>query len=48
MLGDGHSDWLAQRLEELDTGDIPAITAAARALPLAGLKASERAAPIHI
>ena len=33
--------WLAARSEELDAGDIDAITAAARAWPLAGVKAAE-------
>jgi hypothetical protein len=33
--------WLAQRLEELDAGKIPAITAAARAFPLTGIKAED-------
>ncbi|HEY5356255.1 MAG TPA: ISKra4 family transposase [Streptosporangiaceae bacterium] len=41
MLGGQHNDWLAARLTELDNGDIPAITAAAREFPLAGLKARE-------
>ena len=42
MLGDHHEDWLAARLGELDNGDIDAITAAARAFPLAGVKAEDR------
>jgi hypothetical protein len=42
MLGDQHDGWLAARLSELDAGDIAAITAAARAFPLAGSKAAER------
>jgi hypothetical protein len=33
--------WLAQRLEELDAGKIQAITDAARAFPLAGIKAED-------
>jgi hypothetical protein len=33
--------WRAQRLTDLDTGDITAITTAARAYPLAGVKAAE-------
>ena len=41
MLGDTRQDWLAQRLGELDAGDIDAISAAARAFPLAGKKAGE-------
>jgi hypothetical protein len=39
MLGDQHQDWLAERSDELDAGDIDAITAAARAFPLTGGKA---------
>jgi hypothetical protein len=42
MLGDGHPAWLADRLAELDAGDIPAIACAARELPLVGVKADER------
>ena len=38
MLGDQRQDWLAARLADLDNGDIGAITAAARAYPLAGSK----------
>jgi hypothetical protein len=41
MLGSHHACWLAERLEDLDNGDIGAITAA-RAFPLAGIKATER------
>jgi len=41
MPGDDHKDWLAGRLSELDAGDIPAITAAARTFPLTGVKASD-------
>jgi hypothetical protein len=41
MTGDGHPAWLAARLAELDAGDIPAITAAARQYPMAGVKARE-------
>jgi hypothetical protein len=41
MLGDHKNHWLAQRLDELDNGDIPAICAAARAFPLAGKKAAD-------
>jgi len=41
MLGGHHSDWLAERLGELDAGDIPAITAAARTFPLTGIKARD-------
>jgi hypothetical protein len=39
MLGDHHKDWLAERLDELDAGDI---AAAARTFPLTGIKAEER------
>ncbi|MHB1431115.1 MAG: ISKra4 family transposase [Streptosporangiaceae bacterium] len=39
MLGSGHEDWLAERISELDAGDIAAISAAARVFPLAGTKA---------
>lgn len=41
MLGSHHDDWLAARLGNLDNGDTGAITAAARAFPLAGTKAEE-------
>jgi hypothetical protein len=34
-------DWRAERLEELDAGNIEAISRAARACPLAGIKATE-------
>lgn len=37
----GPPAWLASRLQELDAGNIEAITAAARAYPLEGIKASE-------
>jgi hypothetical protein len=39
ILGDHHADWVAERLDDLDNGDIDAITAAARAFPLTGAKA---------
>lgn len=42
MLGTNHPDWLAERLKELDNGDIPAILAAAREFPLTGPKADDR------
>lgn len=42
MLGDDQPAWLADRVADLDAGDIPAITTAARALPLVGAKADER------
>jgi hypothetical protein len=42
MLGTNHPAWLADRLTELDNGDIPAIAAAAREFPLVGVKATER------
>ena len=41
MLGGHRTDWLDERLAELDAGDISAICTAARALPLSGRKASE-------
>jgi hypothetical protein len=47
MLGTGYNDWLAERLTELDHGDIPAILAAARALPLATRKARDRDKALH-
>jgi hypothetical protein len=47
MLGTGYDNWLTQRLEDLDHGDIPAILAAARALPLASRKARERDKALH-
>jgi hypothetical protein len=40
MLGDHREEWLAARLDDLDHGDIGAITAAARAFPLTGVKAT--------
>ena len=39
MLGDQHDAWLAERITELDDGDIPALLSAARAFPLTGTKA---------
>jgi hypothetical protein len=42
MLGDDHPAWLAARIADLDRGDIEAITAAARKLPLVGVKAADR------
>ena len=42
MLGTSHGDWLAARLDDLDNGDIDAITTAARSYPLAGAKAQDR------
>ena len=41
MLGDDSSQWLAERSAELDAGNIPALLSAARAFPLAGIKAEE-------
>jgi len=40
MLGDHRTEWLAERLTDLDNGDIGAIAAAARAFPLTGVKAA--------
>jgi hypothetical protein len=42
LLRKTHPDWLTQRLEELDTGAIPALLAAGRALKFAGSLARER------
>jgi len=42
LLRDSHPGWLAERLEELDTGNIPALTAAARDLKFTGALARER------
>ncbi len=42
MLGDHRKEWLAERLDELDAGDIGTITAAAPAFPLAGAKEKAR------
>jgi hypothetical protein len=39
--------WLAQRLEELDAGDIEAIITAAREHPLVGVKATDRDKALH-
>ena len=47
MLGTGYDDWPGQRLADLDHGDIPAILAAARALPLASRKARDRDKALH-
>ena len=40
--GEHHPDWLADRLAELDAGDIHALTTAARNLPLTGTAATDR------
>jgi hypothetical protein len=42
VTGADHPTWLSDRLEELDDGDIEALLAAARALPLTGDQAAER------
>jgi hypothetical protein len=42
MLGDHHENWLAERSDELDAGDIPALLSAAREFPLTGVKAEQR------
>lgn len=39
--------WLAERLTDLDNGDIPALLAAAREYPLAGTKADDRDKALH-
>jgi hypothetical protein len=41
ILGQDHPAWLTARLADLDAGDIPALTAAARDLPLTNTKAGE-------
>jgi hypothetical protein len=43
ILGDHKQHWLADRLADLDAGDIGAICAAARAFPLSGSKADDLA-----
>jgi hypothetical protein len=42
LLRTSHPDWLAERLAELDTGDIPALLAAGRDLKFTGSLARER------
>ena len=42
LLRDSHPDWLAERLAELDNGDIPALLAAGRDLNFTGSLARER------
>ena len=42
LLRDSHPGWLADRLKELDNGDIPALLAAARDLKFIGSLASDR------
>ena len=42
LLRDSHPDWLAQRLAELDAGDIPALLAAGQDLRFTGSLARER------
>ena len=42
LLRGSHPDWLAERLAELDTGDIPALLAAGRDLKFTGSLARER------
>ena len=42
LLRDSHPDWLAQRLDELGNGDIPALLAAGRALKFTGSLARDR------
>lgn len=42
LLRQSHPDWLAERLAELDAGDIPALTAAGRNLKFTGSLARER------
>ena len=47
MLGTSYKDWLAERLRQLDNGDIPAMIASFRELPLASRKARERDKALH-
>ena len=47
MLGTGYPGWLAERLAELDSGDVPALLAAARGLPPASRKKRERDKALH-
>jgi hypothetical protein len=42
LLRDSQPDWLTQRLDELDTGNIPALLAAGRALNFTGSLARDR------
>jgi hypothetical protein len=42
LLRDSHPDWLADRLDELDAGNIPALLAAGRALNFTGSLARDR------
>jgi len=42
LLRGSHPDWLAERLDELDTGDIPAMIAAGRSLKFTGSLARDR------
>ena len=42
LLRDSQPDWLTQRLEELDAGDIPALLAAGRALKFSASLARDR------
>jgi len=42
LLRDSQPDWLAERLKQLDAGDIPALLSAARDLRFAGTLARER------
>ena len=41
MLGDRKEEWLADRLEDLDYGDVDGICKAARIYPLEGVKKEE-------
>ncbi len=42
MLGDHYQDWVDERSDELNAGDIPALLSAARQFPLTGIKAGQR------
>jgi hypothetical protein len=47
LLGTGRDDWLAERLAELDNGDIPALLSAGRDLKFTGSLAGERDKALH-
>ena len=47
LLAGHRDDWLAERLEELDAGDIPALLAAGRDLRFTGSLARERDKALH-
>jgi len=47
LLAGHHDEWLAQRIAELDAGDVPAILAAGRDLKFRGSLAGERDKALH-